>query len=209
VAYSYHELFRRDRGAVFCGGFAVFYQKLLLAFGIDAIVIDYGDTVSGLTHMSVVIPEQDEFGNWTFYQFDPKLNFRCVDETTGELIGVFDVMDRELADEFDSVKILQGNNDKRDFVGGGNHLNSSVYKIDRIKGSRYVYHRAGYTLQSHVTDYSAKFLSGGFTPGIPGFFELMQKQFFTVRRGNNQASRDAFVNELKNRNISLVYPKYQ
>lgn len=185
VAFAYHELFRRDKGAVFCGGFAVFYQKLLLAFDIDALVIDFGDTVSGLTHMSVVLPEQDLLGNWVFYQFDPKLNFRCADATSGQLIGLFDVMDRELANNFNTVQILQGNNDLRDFVGAAANQSSKGYKLDRIKGSRYVFHRVGYTLQAHVTDYANKFVGGGFTPGIAGFFELMQEKFFTVRRGNN------------------------
>ncbi len=209
AAYAYHELFRRDRGAVFCGGFAVMYQKVLLAFGIDALVIDFGDVSLGFTHMSVVIPQQKSDGTWKFYQFDPKLYFRCRDSATGIPLDVFEVMDREIADLFQTVTIVQGSNDHRDFVGTSALLNSSVYKLDRIKGSRYIYRRPGYSLAAHLADYGAAMEDAGLSPGAAGFFELMQRNVYTVRRGSNQASRDAFVNELVRRQIPLIYPNFQ
>ncbi len=209
VSQSYYEIFKPDKGSVVCGGFAVMLQKLLLFFDIDALIIDFGDPVSKLTHMSVVIPEQHANGMWSFHLYDPKLNFRCVSAVTGQPLGVFEIMNRELSGNFDTVEIVQNSNADRDFVGSAGQLQNPQYQFHRKKGTRYIYRRAEYTLEAHVTDYATQFAGGGFTPGTAGFFELMQVQFYTVRRGNNQASRDAFVQELINRNIPLVYPKYQ
>ncbi len=209
VVQSYYELFKPDKGAVVCAGFAVMLQKLLLYFDVDAVIVDFGDPATGLTHMSVVVPEQLGDGTWTFYQFDPKLNFRCATVETGAPLGLFEVMDLELLGQFATVEIVQGSNADRDFVGSTYQLQDPRYQFLRQKGDRYIYHRADYSLQAHVTDYAPQFAAGGFTPGPAGFFELMQKQFYTVRRGNNQASRDAFVQELTRRKIPLIYPKYQ
>lgn len=209
ASQTYYEIFQPDTGAVVCGGFAVYLQKLLLYFSIDALVIDFGDLEAGLTHMSVVIPEQQADGSWEFYQFDPKLNFRCVSAVSGARLGLFDVMDQAILGQFATVAIVQGSNDERDFAGSSAQLQDARYQLYQKKGNRYLYRRVGYTLQAHVTDYAKEFANGGFTPGPAGFFELMQRNFFTVRRGNNQASRDAFVQELTKRKIPLIYPKYQ
>ncbi len=209
VSFAYHEFFRRDRGGVVCGGFAVMLQKLLLSFDIDALIIDFGDPASGLTHMSVVIPEQAVDGTWDFYIHDPKLNFRCADATTGQPIGLFEIMDRELTNRFSTVNILQASNADRDFVGTAGQKNDARYIFNRVKGTRYFYRRPGYTLQDHMKDYNTQFVNAGFTSGNAGFFELMQKQFYTVRQGNNPVSRQAFVQELAKRKIPLVYPSYK
>ncbi len=208
VSYSFYRLFRPDRGAVFCGGYALIYQKLLLSFGIDALVIDYGDTNAGLTHMSVVIPQQQSDGGWQFYQFDPTLNFRCTDATTGALLGLFDVMDRERSNQLGSVTILQGSNAGRDWVGSL-PSEDSRFTFQRMVGGRYVYHRDDYSLSAHLSDYSTEFANAGFTLGPAGFFEMQQREFFTVRIGNNQDSRNAFLQELQNRQIPVRYPDFQ
>lgn len=206
---SYYGIFQPDTGAVVCGGFAVYLQKLLLFFDIDALIIDFGDLNAGLTHMSVVVPVQDSDGTWNFYLFDPKLNFRCVSALTGAPLGVFEIMDRELLGQFNTVRVLQGSNADRDFAGSAAYLNDPRYQFSQKKGSRYLYRRPDYSLQAHVTDYAKEFANGDFAPGPAGFFELMQRKFYSVRRGNNQASRDAFVQELARRRIPLVYPNFQ
>ncbi len=207
VWQTYYDIFKPDQGAVVCGGFAVFLQKLLLFFDIDALIIDFGDLDTGLTHMSVVMPVQDGDGLWRFYLYDPKLNFHAVEIISAAPLGVFEIMDRELNGLFHTVEIVQGSNSQRDFAGNSTQQQDPRYQFRQQKGDRYLYGREGYTLQAHLSDYATEFANGGFSPGPAGFFELMQRKFFTVRRGNNQASRDAFVQELSARQIPLIYPK--
>ncbi len=209
VSDSYYRLFRPDRGAVFCGGYAIVYQKLLLAFGIDALAIDYGDAKDGLTHMSVVIPHQQANGSWKFYQFDPTLNIRCVDSTSGALLDLFDVMDRERNNQFQTVTIRQGSNAGRNWVSSTPLTGDSRFTASGMVGGRYVYHRDDYSLNAHLADYSTQFANAGFTAGPAGFFEMQQREFFSVRLGNNPNTRTAFVQELQNRQISLLYPDLQ
>lgn len=209
AAYSYYRLFRPNRGAVFCGGYAVMYQKLLLSFGVDALSIDYGDANAGLTHMSVVIPHQQANGSWKFYQFDPTLNFRCVDASSGALLGLFEVMDREIANQLSTVTILQGSNAGRDWVSPIPFESDARYTPNGTDGGRYLFRRDDYTLNGHLSDYGTELSNAGFTTGPAGFFELQQREFFSVRLGNNAASRNAFLQELQNRSIPLRYPTLQ
>jgi hypothetical protein len=206
ASYCYHEIFRRDRGAVFCGGFAVYMQKVLLLFGIDALVLDFGDLRTGLTHMTVVTPVRQADGIFRFYLFDPKMNLRCVDANLGVPLDFFTVLDRQRLGLFDSVNIVQGSIDDRDWAGTAIHQTSPKYQLHARKGSRYLYRREGYTLKTFVEENAAAFTAGGFRTDEQALFQLAWEEFFSVRTGNNGASRDAFVRELTNRGINLKYP---
>lgn len=206
VSYSYYELFKSNQGGVFCGGYAVMYQKLLLAFGIDALVMDYGDMSAGLTHMSVVIPHQVTNGSWKFYQFDPTLNFRLSDSTSGALLDLFEVMDREQNDLFNTVTVRQGSNAGRDWVRRSPQGPDPRYTLAGIDNGVYIYRRDDYSLNAHLSDYGTEMANGGFTPGPAGFLELQQREFFSVREGNNPNSRAAFLQELQTRQIPVRYP---
>ncbi|HET6422238.1 MAG TPA: hypothetical protein VFG20_01065, partial [Planctomycetaceae bacterium] len=141
ASYCYHELFRRDRGAVYCGGYAVFFQKVLLLFGIDALVIDFGDERSGLTHMSVVLPKRTSDGTWEFYLYDPTFNVRCTDSMLGLPLNFFTLLDRQRFGMFDTVQLVQGSSAERDWAGTALHLASPQYQLHAIKGNRYLYRR--------------------------------------------------------------------
>lgn len=206
AAYCYHELFRRDRGAVYCGGYAEFTQKVLLLFGIDALVIDFGDERTGLTHMSVVLPKRNTDGTWEFYLYDPTFNIRCVDATLGLPVNFFSVLDRQRLGAFDTVKLIQGSNADRDWAGEARHQESPLYQLQAIKGSRYLYRRPDFTLAAYMQDNAATFAAGGFRTDDQALFQLAWKQFFSVRTGNNNTARSAFVEELTARRIRLKYP---
>ncbi|HET6422566.1 MAG TPA: hypothetical protein VFG20_02710, partial [Planctomycetaceae bacterium] len=202
----YYELFRRDRGAVYCGGYAVFFQKVLLLFGIDALVIDFGDERSGLTHMSVVLPKRTSDGTWAFYLYDPTFNVRCTDSMLGLPLNFFTLLDRQRFGMFDTVQLVQGSSAERDWAGTALHLASPQYQLHAIKGNRYLYRRPDFTLAAYMRDNAAVFGAAGFRADEQGLFQLAWKQFFTVRTGNNPTSRNAFVNELKTRLIGLKFP---
>lgn len=65
AAQIYDEIWLKDAGGSKCGGFAVFFQKVLALFDIPAFTIDTGD-VGAFTHVTTVVPFKGKF-----YVFDP------------------------------------------------------------------------------------------------------------------------------------------
>lgn len=85
AAQIYRNLWEKDAGGEACGGFALFYTKLLRLFGINAFLVETGfadkDTDKGaapqnsalnyyFTHGTTVVTLPSE-GVWRFYLFDP------------------------------------------------------------------------------------------------------------------------------------------
>ncbi|MBI5321038.1 hypothetical protein [Bradyrhizobium sp.] len=66
----YDAVWKPDAGGALCGGFAIFFQKVLNLFGIDAFTIDIGFPGTFLTHVTTVLPVTTGSGT-SFYIFDP------------------------------------------------------------------------------------------------------------------------------------------
>ncbi len=66
---AYQEIWLPDAGGALCGGYSVFFAKVLALFGFDAYTIDMGDADARLTHVTTLV-----FIDGRFYIFDATLN---------------------------------------------------------------------------------------------------------------------------------------
>jgi hypothetical protein len=70
AAQIYQDIWLPDAGGASCDGFAVFLQKVLTLFGMNAFTVDMGLAGTPLTHVTTVVAAEDG----RFYVFDPTLN---------------------------------------------------------------------------------------------------------------------------------------
>jgi hypothetical protein len=70
AAQVYQDVWLPDAGGSYCGGFAVFLQKLFSLSGIKAFTVDMGIVGTPLTHVTTVVAADDG----RFHIFDPTFN---------------------------------------------------------------------------------------------------------------------------------------
>lgn len=104
----YQKIFLPNRAGVYCGGAAVFFDKVLKLFHHDSFTINFGEPDSDFTHVAVVVPIQQD-GSWRYYLFDPTFNatfrrgngsfaaFRDLVEGSRSGLGDFTVESRSLS----------------------------------------------------------------------------------------------------------------
>ena len=76
-----YDFFDLDKGGISCGGFSVFFQRVLQLFGINAFTVNYGIQSSFVTHVTVIVPHD---GN--FYVLDPSFDVTFMRE--GRMLDV-------------------------------------------------------------------------------------------------------------------------
>jgi hypothetical protein len=162
AAEIYYEQFLPRRGAVYCGGMAVFYDLVLKTFGYDSFTIDFGDVSDGLSHVAVNVPVCDGT-TLKHYIFDPTFNTTFHDRTSGDQLDFFELIDALDGDMLDRIEVITRSVQGRDWVSIG-PLMESFFGLKEVLGDRYVYGRSDGRLTDYFVRYESLFAANGYAP---------------------------------------------
>ena len=201
AAEVYYGQFLAKKGAVYCSGMALFFDRLLKAFGYDSFTIDFGDLGDWLTHVVVIVPVWDGTG-WEHHIFDPTFNTTFHDRATGCQMDVFEVIDALEGDALDGIVALAESLESRDWISIGPRTQSNLFLRD-VMDDRYVYGRDDGTLTHYLERNSRELERNGYACGLGGFVQLMRARIFSIGSSSNPAATQDFARQLEARGIPL------
>ena len=201
AAEIYYDQFLPNKGAVYCSGMALFYDRVLKAFGYDSFTVNFGDMRNWLTHVAVIVPVWDGTG-WKHHIFDPTFNTTFHDRETGCQLGIFELVDALDGDTMDTVVARSESMDSRDWVSIGS-LKESHFVLQDVIGDRYVYGRSDGELVDYLERNKREFAANGYAGGLGGLVQLMRARMFSVGSCPSDAAKQDFGNQLMARGIPL------
>jgi hypothetical protein len=198
----YYDVFLPNRGAVYCGGMATFFDKVLKLFGYNSFVVDFGDAAAGLTHVTVVVA-QWEVSRWQYYLFDPTFNLTFQRRTSGAYAPVEELLPFRDQDRLREAFVVdQMLLDRRNFLAvRGHRADSSRVKVVQDAGDILVCAIPGYSIQMFFYNWRSTFERGGYSPSTLGLVQLLNKQVFRVGPSLDARAALRFVAKLKARGI--------
>jgi hypothetical protein len=198
----YYDVFLPNRGAVYCGGMATFFDKVLKLFGYNSFVVDFGDAAAGLTHVTVVIA-QWEVSRWQYYLFDPTFNLTFQRRTSGTYASVEELMDlRDQGKLLEAIVVDQMLLDRRNFLAvRGDRTDSTRVKVVNDAGDYLVCTIPGYGINMFFHNWRHTFERGGYPPGFQGLVQLLKKRVFRVGPSLDARAAQRFAAKLKARGI--------
>lgn len=205
AAEIYYEQFLPRRGAVYCGGMAVFYDLVLKTFGYDSFTIDFGDISDGLSHVAVNVPVCDGT-TLKHYIFDPTFNTTFHDRTSGDQLDFFELIDALDGDMLDRIEVITRSVQRRDWVSIG-PLMESFFGLKEVLGDRYVYGRSDGRLTDYFVRYESVFAANGYDPGLRGFLQLMRTRMFSHGSCEFRPATEDFTDKLSVRGIPFGHPE--
>ena len=204
AAELYYEQFLPNKGAVFCGGMAVFYDRVLKIFGYDSFTINFGDLRDDLNHVATNVPIWDS-ATWKHYLFDPTFNTTFHDRGSGCQLDFFELVDALDTDTLDHIEVTSRSVQGRDWVSIG-ALKEPFFGLKEVIGDRYVYGRSDGRLTDYLERFKRNFAANGYDPGLRGFVQLMRARMFSHGPCEFRPATDDFSNKLKVRGIPFGPP---
>ena len=201
AAEIYYDQFLPNKGAVYCSGMALFYDRVLKAFGYDSFTVNFGDMRDWLTHVAVIMPVWDDTA-WKHHFFDPTFNTTFHDRETGCQLDIFELIDALDGDTMDTVVARSESMDSRDWVSIGS-LKESHFFLRDVVGNRYVYGRSDGEFVDFLDRNTREFAANGYAGGLGGFVQLMRARMFSVGSCTSDAARQDFIGQLQARGIPL------
>jgi hypothetical protein len=210
-AYQVDDMFLALKGAVFCGGAAVFFDKILKLFGYDSFTLDFGDTREELTHVTTILPVK-EGGGWQYYIFDPSFNAVMV-STEGKLLSVFDLIRYAQSGRSDDVHVRSKPLMERRFflppaLEGG-------CQIVRRKFDDYTvcqFPKCGAPdlgcnfFDNYLERFAARFSANGYPIGKGGFLKLLTRRVYSVGPSIDPFFRQDFLARLSEVGVPVGNP---
>lgn len=193
----YNNSFAPHTGAGYCGAMAVFGSDVLNLFGFDTFTVDFGDTTSSLTHVSVILAWQGQF-----YMYDPTFNMTFQSAATGAPMGIFEVMDAMLSGSASSVNVTEGSLDQRFFLATTPQPTSN-YQL-RGAGACYDYGYLGYSINTFVSLWSSIMAQAGYSPDMTGLMQLFDHHVYSVGISlTGGVESNVFIKDLEIRGIPI------
>jgi hypothetical protein len=194
----YYDCFLPREGAGYCSAMSMFYERLLTAFGYEAMTVAFGDAHDGLTHafVNVRIPES---GPRTGYIFDPTFNATFRDAVTGRHLGYFDLVDAGESDEV-AVVAEAGSIEARAWLSVGPIFIEDC-ALREVIGDRFVYSRRGGTFADYLQCWAPVLAARGYEAGMRGFVQLMKTRVFHFGFSDGPPAGHEFLEGLALRGI--------
>jgi hypothetical protein len=202
-AYQIDDMFDGLRGAVYCGGAAVYFEKVLKLFDYDAFTLDFGDTRDNLTHTTTVLPLKNESGRgWDYYLFDPTFNWTMVG-ADGKLLTVEALIEHARRGRADDVQVRSRPLSSRQVYvsptfGGrcplvrqspDGHLVCQFPKCDRVSPGCHFF-------DFYLDQFGSKLTANGYPTGKLGFLALLAHRVYSVGPSVDPSLRRDFLRRL-------------
>lgn len=183
-----YDFFDKDVGGVSCGGHAVFLQRILHMFDVDAFTINYGVPGSYVTHVSVVVPHEGRF-----YLFDP--SFALTFGMHGRAAPIDEVLRAISAGRGNDVAMREHGLERRDFVLPSE--NKNLYICDAMRSRPDGVEICKIGGKSQIGNFARENAESWREAGVPfddaALFRLMLKGFFGIGPSLQPANREMFV----------------
>jgi hypothetical protein len=202
---TYYNIFQPNIGAVFCGGLAVFLNKVYHIFGYDSFVADFGYSAeSDYTHLTTVIAQRAGT-EWSFYIFDPWWNATFRDALNdGRFLPLFEIVSRIRETGAAEVTLDERSKAERDWL----------MPVDKRGVCDVVLEDRGGQLLCRVPTFTvAKFLKEvkigwekiGIPASVEGLFKLFENRVFSTSYSSNAEAMKVFRQRLSAYNIPYGY----
>lgn len=171
-------IFDPSTGGVYCGGAAVFFDGVLKAFDFPSFTLNFGDRRDDLTHVTVVVPLQQESGT-VYAVLDPTFNtvFRHEDGSFLDVRALVRLArgNSMLADaRLDFEPLLDRQFVFRDQVPAD--CDGEVSDAGHLRSCQI----ARFNLDRYLRDFADRMSSHGYAPNLEGFGDLLANQIFSV-----------------------------
>jgi hypothetical protein len=200
AAEMYYDVFLPNQSGVICAGAAVFYDRVLKLFGVNSFTVSFGQADSGLTHVTVVVPELVA-GQWKYYILDPTFNISFTDATTNQYLSYFDLIDYLAAGNIGNIVTVSRSIASRNWIADApGPLPGTIFQT--YFGDYLEYSYPTYGLNQYLADNQAAFISHGFPTGLAGFITMMQTHVFGIGPSLDSGASQQFLAQLQTRGIS-------
>lgn len=197
----YYDIFLPDKGGVYCGGFSVFYDKVLRLFDYPSFTINFGDLDGSLTHVTVIIPEREGTA-YRYLIFDPTFNATFWHRETGRRLAFGDLIRLAREGHESLVQIESRSVDRRDVLLLSKDRDS-CRELRREENDYIVCGHPGYGINTFLDNWADRFVTYGYGAGQYGLFQLMSRRMFSVGPSPNETVRAGFLALLRQLEIPL------
>lgn len=195
-AQTFFDMFEKQSGATFCGGLAVFLNKIYHLLGYNSFVLSFGEVEGNLTHVLTVIA-QKKGTEWKFYTYDPSFNLTYVGKD-GRPLDLFAALTGEAA--YADTRSIRS---RKWLIP-----NSTPARCEKklSEGNDYaVCQVPSYSVDSFMRDVAPAWANLGVEASPQGFLSLIKRRVYSVSYSNNQEAEKAFLQNLQTLGIPLGY----
>lgn len=202
AADTYFEVFQKDKGAVFCGGAAIFYDKVLKLFGYNSFTIDFGDSQDFTTHVTVIVAFR-EAGEWQHFIFDPTFNARFVTAQQSRDIDIAELVRLNRKGEFQRISVKERSMSKRQhaYLVSDNHVMSKSVRASCQPGeylgeAGLLCKRPEFNFKTYLNNFRVALERKGFSQDVVGFLKLLENRVYSIGPTINDDARASFLEKL-------------
>ncbi|NEQ64618.1 MAG: hypothetical protein F6K21_03760 [Symploca sp. SIO2D2] len=199
AADIYYNIFQANAGAVYCGGLATFYDKILKLFDYNSFVVNYGDLRNDLTHVTVIVASKQS-NDWNYYVFDPTFNATFHHRYTGKYATVFDIIELTQQDRLSQLVVKNDSLSKRDYTVLKNENDKCEILKFELK-DWLICEQPSFGIVDYLDSWEKQYIEQGYSGGVKGFMELLTARFFSVGSSLNPDASQQFISEIKSLEI--------
>ncbi len=204
AAQAYYDVFLKDLGGVYCGGFSVFFDRILKMYDFNSFTINFGDLRDDLTHVTVLIGIKEE-KKLNFYMYDPTFNFVFLLHSTDEILPIQDVFKLKNEGKIDLISVHEMFLTNRDYLATKDD-SRKCEKLKYQKNSLLVCARPSFNLKKYFEIWESRYVKNGYTPGLNGFLQLFQNRVFSFGASLDSEATKIFRERLREWNIPYGMP---
>jgi len=173
LADNFFVTFGDNLAGASCGGYGHLMAATLNLFGIDSLIVSFGQFEAGLTHTTTVVPIRN--GNtFDFYLVDATFNMTLVSPDDSSLLSYFEIIDSVLNEDPLEISVEQGSLANRQFLSTSDRNGSAGLELTGITPSGVYIHRwEDYGLDDYLNSIDPTLAAYDYAPGFDGFLQLM------------------------------------
>ena len=200
----YYRIFTVDKGAVLCGGSAVFFNKVARLFGFNSFTINFGELKDNLTHVTCIIAFPHD-NQWRYYIFDPTFNATFRLSGTQEYATFSDLIVAAKKKKYSRVWIEEMPLNQREYLA----LIKDSSRCENLERETEIFVVCSnhYDINSFVNIHKSLLIRNGFETELPAvYLQLMTNRVFSVGRSHNPIISKRFSELLQNAGIPIGMP---
>lgn len=202
AADIYFRFFLPDKGAVICGGAAVFFDKVARLFDFDSFTIDFGDQRDGLTHVTTVIAF--EKGNLLgYYIFDP--TFNMIFYLNGNPATITELINAVRKQDYSGLQINEMSLVNREYIA----LKKDLSKCEQLleETEQFLICSRNFGIHQYMQTYQNALIKNNYSPEVPaGYLELLVQRIYHLGVATDTNISQQFSKKMTKFNIPVGAP---
>lgn len=200
----YYQIFQPDEGGVWCGGSAVFFNKVARLFDFMSFTLNFGDMRDDLTHVTCIIafPHQDA---WRYFIFDPTFNFTFRFKNTKGYASVSELIEALTSEKYSEIYIDEKDLAEREYIA----IRKDLSRCETLKyeNDRLLVCSAQNNIRSYFQRHRKELIRNGYSAELPGaYLQLFKKRIFSIGSATEPVVSQNFSNSMQNIGIPVGMP---